>query len=48
MLGIAVVEAGHYETERVVLEPLMNRLQEAGNDVQYKLTRLETPCLRGI
>ena len=48
VLGIAVVEAGHYETERVVLEPLMNRLQEAGNDVQYKLTRLETPCLRGI
>ncbi len=48
VLGIAVVEAGHYETERVVLEPLMNRLQEAGNDVQYKLTRLEAPCLRGI
>lgn len=47
-LGICIVEAGHYETERVVLEPLIEHLQRATNDVQYKLAMSESPCLRGI
>lgn len=48
VLGLAVIEAGHYETERVVLKPLMECLQAIRNDVQYKLTLSETACLRGL
>lgn len=48
VLGLGVIEAGHYETERVVLKPLMECLQELRNDVQYKLTCSETACLRGL
>ena len=47
-LGLNVIEAGHYETERVVLLPLIHRLQELTNDVQYKLTLSEAPCLGRI
>ena len=47
-LGIAVIEAGHYETERVVLEPLMQHLQGLSNDVEYRVARFEIPCLRGL
>ena len=36
-LGIALIAAGHAETERVALEPLIERLQRQTNDVQYKL-----------
>lgn len=48
VLGLGVVEAGHYETERVVLAPLLERLQKAADDVQYRLTCLEAACLRGV
>lgn len=48
VLGLAVIEAGHYETERVVLKPLMECLQGIRNDVQYRLTLSETACLRGL
>lgn len=34
MLGIGIVEAGHYETERVVLAPLIAGLQAAQKDIQ--------------
>lgn len=47
-LGLCIVEAGHYETEKVVLQPLISRLQAITNDVQYRLTRSESACLRGI
>lgn len=47
-MGLCIVEAGHYETEKVVLQPLISRLQALTNDVQYKLTRSESACLRGI
>lgn len=50
--GIALIEAGHYQTEAVVLEPLIERLQNAErwithlqnpvNSVQYILSRAET------
>lgn len=43
ILGIALMAAGHYETERVVLQPLIFRLQQADSTVQYKLTRVEEP-----
>ena len=33
-LGIGIVEAGHYETERVVLAPLIAGLQAAQKDIQ--------------
>ena len=48
VLGLSVIEAGHYETERVVLKPLMECLQGIRNDVQYRLTLSETACLRGL
>ena len=47
-IGLCIVEAGHYETEKVVLQPLISRLQALTNDVQYKLTCSESACLRGI
>lgn len=47
-IGLNVIEAGHYETERVVLPRLIERLQRETNDVQYRLTLSESPCLRGI
>lgn len=48
VMGICVVEAGHYETERVVLPPLIKRLQELAPGVQYNLTRREQACLRRL
>lgn len=44
-LGLAVVDAGHYETENVALAPLIKRLQDLTPGVQYHLTRREKPCL---
>lgn len=44
--GVNVIVAGHYETERVVLTPLAQRLQALTNDVQYKVTCLEGACLK--
>ena len=47
MLGIGLVVAGHYETEAVVLEPLMKRLQNDCFDVQYQLSRMDgSPFVR--
>ena len=36
------------KTERIVLPRLIERLQREANDVQYRLTLSESPCLRGI
>lgn len=44
-LGLNVIEAGHYETECVVLLPLIYHLQALSNDVQYRLTLSEAACL---
>lgn len=38
-LGLNCCVMGHYETEFPVLKPLINRLQETKNDVQYDLTQ---------
>ena len=40
--GISVITAGHYETERCVLLPLINRLQMMTDDVKYNLTQSES------
>jgi putative NIF3 family GTP cyclohydrolase 1 type 2 len=46
-IGLNVIVAGHYETERVVLPPLIQRLQEAGFPVQYQLSRADvSPFVR--
>lgn len=37
VVGIPMIVAGHYETEKVVLEPLIARLQSVADDVQYQL-----------
>lgn len=47
-LGLQVIEAGHFETEIVVLEPWIKRLQALSDDVQYKLARSESAPLRGL
>ena len=47
-LGLCVIEAGHYETEQVVLPHLIKRLQQSANDVQYSLTLSQNAGLRGI
>ena len=47
MLGLGLVVAGHYETEAVVLEPLMKRLQNDCFGVQYQLSRADgSPFVR--
>ncbi|MDR0840246.1 MAG: Nif3-like dinuclear metal center hexameric protein [Christensenellaceae bacterium] len=48
VLGLGIIEAGHYETERVVLQPWITRLQQSTDDVQYRLSLCETACLRGL
>ena len=46
-IGLNVIVAGHYETERVVLQPLIQRLQEAGFPVQYQVSRADvSPFVR--
>jgi len=40
-LRLGLIVAGHYETERVVLEPLICRLQNDDFDVQYTLSRAD-------
>ncbi len=47
-LGLNVIEAGHYETENVVLLPWIKRLQSLTDDVKYKLARSESAPLRGV
>ncbi len=47
-LGMCVIQAGHYETEHIVLEPLRKRLQERTFDVEYKIASLESSCLTSI
>ena len=47
MLGLSLIVAGHYETETVVLEPLMKRLQNDCFGVQYQLSRVDgSPFVR--
>ena len=46
-LGLALVVAGHYETERIVLSPLIKRLQNECFGVQYQLSRVDgSPFVR--
>lgn len=46
-LGLGLIVAGHYETERVVLEPLIRRLQNECFGVQYQLSRADgSPFVR--
>lgn len=45
---LCVIEAGHYETERVALPLLIKCLQERTPGVQYQLTRSEKPSLRKL
>lgn len=40
-IGLSVIEAGHFETERVVLAPLINYLQKATFGVEYKMSECE-------
>lgn len=37
VLDLPMIVAGHYETEKVILEPLIARLQSVSDDVQYKI-----------
>ena len=47
VFGLNLVIAGHYETERVVLAPLIRRLQNECFDVQYTLSRADgSPFVR--
>ena len=39
--NLAMILCGHYETERVVLNSLMSRLQKLAPDVQYNITLRE-------
>lgn len=46
-LGLGLIVAGHYETEAVVLEPLIKRLQNDCFGVQYQLSRADgSPFVR--
>ncbi|MDO4572940.1 MAG: Nif3-like dinuclear metal center hexameric protein [Clostridia bacterium] len=41
-LGLCCIVAGHHETERIILKPLIERLQAAADDVQYILAQSDT------
>lgn len=41
VLGLAIIAAGHYESERVILTPLIEGLQKFENGIQYSLTQTE-------
>lgn len=46
-LGVSLIVAGHYESEAVVLEPLIKRLQNDCFGVQYHLSRADgSPFVR--
>jgi GTP cyclohydrolase I len=46
-LGLNLILAGHYETERIVLQPLIKRLQNECFTVQYQLSRADgSPFVR--
>ncbi|MPM83935.1 GTP cyclohydrolase 1 type 2 [bioreactor metagenome] len=46
-LGLGLIVAGHYETECVVLPPLIKRLQNECFGVQYQLSRVDgSPFVR--
>ena len=47
-LGIALAACGHYETESVVLKPLIARLQTAENDIEYILSENERAVMRSF
>ncbi len=47
-MGLCLIDAGHYETEKTVLGALINRLHCAGDDVQYKVSECEYGPLRKI
>ena len=42
-LGVNVIVGGHYETESIVLPPLIERLRELTSGVDYVLSNSETP-----
>ncbi|MBQ9322739.1 MAG: Nif3-like dinuclear metal center hexameric protein, partial [Clostridia bacterium] len=42
---LSLILCGHYETERVVLKSLLDRLQILAPDVQYTITLRETAPL---
>ena len=41
-IDMPLVVAGHYETEKIVLLPLIARLQALSNDVQYKVSQSDS------
>lgn len=47
-MGIALIQAGHYETERIVLERLISRLQREDSRIKYMLTLVEKALFRSL
>ncbi|MDD3400945.1 MAG: Nif3-like dinuclear metal center hexameric protein [Eubacteriales bacterium] len=45
VLGLKVITCGHYETESVVLNPLISRLQNEKNDVEYRIAKSKYAAL---
>lgn len=48
VLGISVIAAGHYETERVVLSAVIDHLQKSCSGVEYILSKADGAVLRTI
>ena len=47
-LGLCVVSAGHYETEKVVMSTVISRLQKKDNNVEYKLAQYDKTSLASL
>lgn len=47
-LGLCVVSAGHYETEKVVMSTIIPRLQKKDNNVEYKLAQYDKTSLASL
>lgn len=46
-LGIALITAGHFETEVIAMKPLMEKLQNEFNDIEFMLSN-EKPTIKHI
>lgn len=47
-IGMAIIEAGHYETEMIVLSKLKYKLSQLCPDVEFLISETETHYLKGI
>lgn len=46
--GVTVIDAGHYHTETIICEPLLEKLRERFADVEFFLAQAASDCCRYV